>query len=182
MKAAIITLVLNLALITNGQQSSCVTGLSQSAERRIQEVVKNLESDNPLRLSLEEGCRGDGIHHAWMNKMKQYGGRQVSFIISFNWETGIESLKIKDISFLRQYYRFDTEIKDRDLLRQINDAGLEQELRDAILGRAVTAVPSINNVARTVNISSRRAHGTLYLNLLDDEALPILDTMPDVVW
>ncbi len=44
-------------------------------------------------------------------------------------------------------------------------------------------VPNImEGVARTAHVRPRRAHGTIYLNLLDDEALPISDGMPDVEW
>jgi hypothetical protein len=183
MKAVFIILFLNLALIANGQQASSAPGLPEAAEIRIQEIIKTLEPSDSLRLSLERGARGDGIHHAWMAEMKRYGIRQASFVISFNWKAGIDSLKIKDVFYLRQYYRYDTQIKERNLLRQISDVRLEQKLREAILVRAAAAVTELmNSVARTTNKSPRVAHGTLYLNLLDDEALPILDAMPDVDW
>ncbi|MCA1594059.1 MAG: hypothetical protein LC754_15695 [Acidobacteria bacterium] len=175
-------ILLSLPFIVNGQSSS-VRGLEPAAENRVQGILKGLESDNTLRFSLERGDRGEGIYHAWMGKMRQLGIKQASFVIGFKWKGGVEGLKIKNISLLRQYYRYDTQIKDRNLLRLVRDIGLEQELREAILIRARAAVPQImKNVSQTANVNPHRAHGTLYLNLLDDEALPILDEMPHVEW
>ena len=56
-------------------------------------------------------------------------------------------------------------------------------MRQAILIRARAAIPQImKNMPQTANVNSRRVHGTLYLNVLDDEALPILDEVPNVEW
>jgi hypothetical protein len=178
----VFAILVSLPFIVNGQSSS-VRALDPAAERRVQEILKDLESDNTLRFSLERGDRGEGIHYAWMGKMRQLGIKQASFIVGFEWKGGVERLRIKNISLLRQYYRYDTRIKDRNLFRRVRDIGLEEELREAILLRARATVPQImKNVTQTTNLSSRRAHGTLYLNLLDDEALPILDEMPNVEW
>ena len=178
----VFAILLSLPLIVNGQSSS-IRALDPAAECRVQEIVKGLESDNTLRFAVDRGDRGEGIHYAWMGRMQQLGIRQASFVVGFEWKRGVESLKIKNISLLRQYYRYDTQIKDRNFLRRVRDSGLEQELRKAILLRARAAVPQImKNVSQTANANPRRAHGTLYLNLLDDEALPILDEMPNVEW
>ena len=180
MKSALATVLLSLTIIVNAQQASPVRALNPAAESRAQEILRGLEGDNTLRLSLESGERGDGVHYGWMDKMRQYGIKQASFVISFKWKGGVESLKIKKVSFLRRYYRYDTQIKERTLLRQFREVGLERELRDVILIRAKASVSRMmKNVAQTANLNPRR-HGTLYLNLLDDEALPILDEMPDV--
>jgi hypothetical protein len=175
-------ILLSLPFIVN-EQSSSVGGLEPAAENRLQGILKGLESDNTLRFSLEKGNRGEGIHYAWMDRMRQTGIKHASFVIGFEWKGGVKGLKIKNISLLRRYYRYDTQIKDRNLLRLVRDIGLEQELVEAILTRARDAVPQImKNVSQTANVNPRRAHGTLYLNLLDDEALPILDQMPNVGW
>ena len=76
----------------------------QSAEKRIEQILKTLEPDNTLRYALEQGERGKGVHRAWMDKMQRFQIKQTSFIISFTWRNGIESLKITDVKFLRQYY------------------------------------------------------------------------------
>ena len=169
MKSLVAILFLSLPTIVSGQQSPPVSNLNPAAESRVQEILKSLESDDTLRHSLERGSRGDGIHYAWMDTMRRYGVKQASFVISFRWKDGVESLKIKKVSFLRQYYRYDTQITDRSLLQQLRTVGLEREVRAAILMRA------IGNLRGHRLGSQRQARGTLYLNLLDDETLPILD-------
>jgi len=176
----VLVLILCFVSCVAAQESSSA---QQSPEKRVAQILKTLESDNTLRYSLERGERGKGIHRAWMDKMQRLQIKQASFVISFTWRNGIESLKITDIKFLRQYYRYDTQIKDQKLLREIQVNQLEKDLREAILLKAVEFVPNImKNVAQTANVKPNQAHGTLYLNLLDDEILPVLDEMPDVEW
>jgi hypothetical protein len=155
----------------------------QSAEKRVAQILETLEPSNTLRHALENGETGKGVHHAWMDKMQRLQIKQAAFVISFIWRNGIKNLKIRDVKFLRQYYRYDTQIKDQKTLREIQADQLEEDLRKAILIRAVEFVPNImDNVGRTANAKPTQAHGTLYLNLLDDEILPILDVMPNVEW
>ena len=155
----------------------------QSPESRVAQTIKTLESDNALRRSLEGGERGNGVHRAWMDKMQRFRIKQAAFTIAFTWLNGVESLKITDVRFLKQYYRYDTQIKDQGLLREMQVDGLERDLCEAILLRAVEFVPTImQNIVQIANVKSKQARGTLYLNLLDDEVLPILDEMPDVEW
>jgi hypothetical protein len=182
MKLIVAILCLSLPLVAGGQRSASDSSFAP-AENRVQGVLKSLESDNTLRLALERGDRGDGIHHSWMDGMKRYGIRQASFVIGFKWNDGVRALKIREASYLRHYYRYDSRVRDRDLLRQVNESGLGRELRDAVLARARADVPRImENVRQTAGARPSKAHGTLYLNLLDDEALPILDEMPNVEW
>lgn len=171
MKSLIAILFFSLLSTFSGQDFPPVSALSPIAESRVRELLKGLEANNTLRYSLEQGARGNGIHEAWMDTMRRYGVKQASFVINVKWKDGVESLKIKNVSFLRHYYRYDTRIKDRKLLQQFRDVGLEQKVRDAILIRAKA------DLAQRMK-TWRRAKGTLYLNLLDDEALPILDEMP----
>ena len=176
----VLILILCFVSFAAAQESSAS---QQSPEKRIEQILKTLEADNTLRYSLEQGERGKGIHRAWMDKMQQLKIKQASFVISFTWRNGIESLKITDVKFLRQYYRYDTQVKDQKILREIQANQLEKDLREAILLRAVEFVPNImENVTRTANAKPAQAHGTLYLNLLDDEILPVLDEMPNVEW
>jgi hypothetical protein len=159
------------------------SAVGQTSDERIATLLKNLEPDNTLRLSLEHGARGNGIHHAWMDAMKGYGIKQAAFVVQFTWDDGIGKLKISRVDYLQRYYRYDTTIHDPKVLKQIRVSGLERDLRAAIIGRANETVPALmDNVAQTAGVRPHRAHGTLYLNLLDDESLPILDTMPTVEW
>jgi hypothetical protein len=172
-KSLIAILFLSLPIIVSGQQSPPESNLNPAAESRMQEILKGLESNNSLRYALERGARGDGIHYAWMDTMRRYGVKQASFVITFKWKDGVESLKIKKVFFLRHYYRYDTQIRERNLLQQFRTVGLEREVRDAILTRAKA------DLAQRLG-KQRQARGTLYLNLLDDETLPILDEMPTI--
>ena len=176
-------LILFLCFVSGiaGQESLPIS--HQPAEHRVAQKIKTLESDNTLRLLLEQGKRGDGVHRAWMDKMQRFKIKQAAFTISFTWLNGVENLKITNVRFLQHYYRYDTQIKDQSLLREIQVDGLERDLREAILLRAVEFIPTImKNVAQTTNVKSNQARGTLYLNLLDDEVLPILEEMPYVEW
>ena len=177
----VLTLFLCLVSSVAGQESLSTS--CQSPENRVAQTIKTLESGNSLRIPLEQGKRGDGVHRAWMDKMQRFKIKQGAFVISFTWLNGIESQKITDVKFLHQYYRYDTQIKDQSLLGEIQVDGLERDLREVILLKALEFVPTImKNVVQTASVKSKQARGKLHLNLLDDEVLPVLDEMPDVEW
>jgi len=182
-KSICIVLSLSLTLIANGQQSVSMNGLTPAAESRALEALKSLQSDNELRLALERGERGNGIRYTWMDKMQQLGVKQATYAVDYGVNDRMGILEVKSATFLREYYRYDSQIKDRKLLRQIRDSGLEERLHIEILARAREAVlRHLKNANQSAKTSPRRGHVTLYLNLLDDEALPILDEMPKVEW
>lgn len=141
-----------------------------ACEERVQQVLKNLEPDSALRHALEQGQRGDCLHKSWMDKMRQFGIRQASFLIEYSWKKERVSFKIKNTSYLRHYYsNYDTDqIKDRKLLREIRESGLERELREAILKSVQSSVFAKRGKAQV-------ARDVFEANLLDDEALPVLD-------
>jgi hypothetical protein len=180
-------LLLSLLIVCFGaeQQPSAALKPIQSADERVAKLKTSLQSDNPLRLALENGYRGDGPHRAWMDTMKRLGVKHASFIVGFVWNDGVKSLKVSNITYLQDYYRYDTELKDPKLLRQFRDEGLETQLSDEITLRAKENVRHLilEDVPRSAGgVRPHQARGTLYLNLLDDEALPILDGMPQVDW
>lgn len=159
----------------SAQDIQVVQTANQPRDEHVRQVLKSLEQDNTLRLALERGYRGSGVHYTWMDKMQQQSVKQASFRIRFYWETEFKKLKIVDTKYLRQYYRFDTAVDDQSINEQIRASGLEQELRNEILRRA-----RANLAQRTRESGSGQICGTLYLNLLDDEVLPILDEPPDL--
>ena len=176
MKATILLLSLALSINVYGQQPAS----KQISEERVQKVILELEAEKqecerlqsymcPLMEffldQLKEGKRGDGIHHRWMDKMKLFGIKQAAFIVHFNWKNGAYHLKVKKITYLKQYYRYDTEVKDKQLLRQIEIAGLDQELSEAILEEIK---PEYSKPKAKESVSE----GDAEYNLLDDEALP----------
>jgi hypothetical protein len=148
---------------------------NQSRNERVRQILKSLEQDNTLRIALERGDRGSGRHYAWMNKMQQRGIKQASYRIHFHLGKQSKKLKVTDIKYLRHYYRFDTAINDQSVVGRIRAGGLEKELRNEILRRA-----KVNLAQRKRDLGSSQICGILYLNLLDDEVLPILDEPPDL--
>lgn len=164
-----------LPLDTFAQHAPQSQTAARSGDERVRKILEGLEPDNALRLALERGDRGDGLHYVWMDRMKLHGIKQVSFSVYFNWGKRGKKLRVVDARYLRQYYRFDTSFDDRPTIEQIRANGLEHELSDEILRRAKA------NLAQRLNsLRSSQSCGTLYLNLLDDEILPILDEPPDI--
>ena len=172
------TLLLSLALSVNiyGQQS----GNRQTSEERVQKVILELEAEKqecerlksgmcPLMEffldRLKEGVRGQGIHYRWMDKMKLLGIKHAAITVRFTWKNGAYHLKVKEIIYLKQYYRYDTKVKDKRFLRQIEISGLDQELSEAILDR-------IKGQYAKPKAKESVSEGYAYYTLLDDEALP----------
>jgi len=164
-----------LCINASAQQLKVAQWDIQSRDEHLRRILESLEPDNTLRFALERGDRGTGVHYAWMDKMREQGFKQASFRIRFAWCKKNRKLVIVDIKYLRQYYRFDTRIVDRSALKEIRESGLEQALTDEILPRA-----KANLAQRERDLRSNWMCGMLYLNLLDDEVLPILDEPADI--
>lgn len=148
---------------------------TNSADTHVQEVIESLEGDNSLRFALMRGARGDGIHFAWMDQMKRFGAKQAAFQIHFERKFNRTEFKIQTITYLYHYYRYDKHLNKPAVLRDIRASGLQNSLATEILARSPVMVDQLNFA---INRSS--FCGTLFVNLLDDEALPILNDMPKV--
>jgi hypothetical protein len=144
-------------------------------EQRVRRVLETLEPNNSLRYALEKGHRGTGPHQAWMDQMQRQGIKQASYVIRFTWSPENRKLDIEKTHYLTHYYRFDTKITDEVKLNEINQSGLKQALEGAILTRAREDLTQTASKMKTQWLC-----GALYLNLLDDEVLPILDEPTDV--
>jgi hypothetical protein len=131
MTGSILLLTCLLSIGSQGQQPEPAPG-PRRISRRALEIINQLDPGNDLRLALERGYEGDGINREWMERMRQYGIRQASFVLQFAWKEGLKQLKITNQCFLRQYYDYGTIIKDKKLLQEIRDRGLEEELREAV--------------------------------------------------
>jgi alanine racemase len=173
---AIVSVLVIVALAHSpcAQQAQTVT-LPQSSDEHVQRVIASLEPDNTLRVALERGDRGRGAHMAWMDKMRRLGVKQAAYKIRFVWGTAYKKLDIQDSTYLSHYYRFDSKISDKSTLKQIGKNGLEKALAREILFRARQ-----NLNQRASDFHSKWLCGLLYLNLLDDEVLPILDEPADI--
>ena len=141
-----------------------------SCEERSEQISKSLEADNALRHALEQGQRGDCLHKSWMDRMRQFGIKQASFLIEYSWRKERVSFKIKSTGYWKSYYSNNRgdEINDQQLLREIRESGLEQELGEAIL-------TSLQNSVFAKREKNRASPDRFLANLLDDEALPVLD-------
>jgi hypothetical protein len=153
---------------------SAITKAKQhSGEERVQQLLQTLEPDNTLRLFLQQGRRGDGVHYWWMDVMRTSAIKQAAFEIDFKHTIRNTDVKIKDVTYMTTYYRYDTAITDNSMLQRIRATGLEQSLESEILTRARKFL-----TAQTKRWSKETC-GTLYMNLLDDEVLPLLDETVD---
>lgn len=157
-------LTLNLGLVPKAQT------LPQFGDRQVQRIIASLEPDNTLRVALERGDRGNGIFRRWMKEMRQQGVKQASYRVRFVWSSTSKKVAIEDSAYLTHYYRFDSKISDAVSLKRIEQSGLAKHLAKEILVRA-----RHNLTQRAREMASPWVCGTLYLNLLDDEVLPILD-------
>lgn len=166
-------------------QSDC----GAESKERAKVAVQKLEADNRLRFAVENGSFGDCVHYAWMDEMRKLGIKQVSATLDFVWNDKIEKVEIKEMSFLNVYYRYDSEIKDRKLLEQIENSGLKKQLEESLLERArkhvLVLIESLKVQYRNGTLKKEpkgKIRGTLYHDLLDDEALPAWIGMPTVVF
>jgi hypothetical protein len=149
------------------------TGTSAACEERARQVLKSLPDGDDLRRALEQGQRGDCVHQPWVDALKRLGIKRVSFAVSYRINGEKASLKIGGIFYYRDYAHETRDvIKDGRLLREIKKVGLEGQLRAAVLKRQEGWV---DYVRKEVGYRRGVARGEMEANLLDDEALPVLD-------
>ncbi len=156
-------------------------------KERARLLAQKLEATNKLRFAVENGSFGDCVRYAWMDEMRKLGVKQVAATLNFVWNDKIEKLEIKQISFFGTYYSYDTKIKDKKILEEIENSGLKKQLEEAILERAgkhiFVLIESLkDNYSRGLRIKEPKGRitGELYHDLLDDEALPAWNGIPKV--
>jgi len=175
LRRAIEIILLGFALYSSQHASAQPQQTTQApSDDHIQQILRTLEPDNTLRWALEKGGRGDGVHYSWMDAMRQFGFKQAAFEIHFQSALRKNDLKITAIKYLRQYYRYDRAIADATMIEQIRASGLEETLSSEILSRS-----RIFLIQQNHDLGLTNSCGILYVNLLDDEVLPILDAPAD---
>ena len=129
-----ILLIVSSTVFANAQLSNLKV---QSCEERAQQIVRTLEKSNFLRTAVEQGSRGDCIRFNWMDKMQKFGIKQASYLVESKWKNNEASFKIKGIYYIKTYYQnYDTAlIKEKNLLEEIREGGLEKELKEIILSK-----------------------------------------------
>ncbi len=159
-RVTILTLFLSFSVYAQEQRRS---NLTNAQEERVQRIIKNLDpQQDQLRQMLENGLRGDGIHMAWMDKMKSYGVSRAIFFLKYEWKEGRLKTRFKSVMYFSGYGS-KNEIKDRKLLRQIRKDGLEQELRDYISEQLRETEERAKELERK---------GEIFYEVFDDEVLP----------
>jgi hypothetical protein len=169
MKLLLKTVALSLCLtpgFASGQVSNS-TGSNPTGESHIQQVIRALAPDNMLRHALERGERGDGIHQPWMDRMKQLGIKQAGFLIRYSWKGQVVTFKFLNVVYSTEYCSDNSVIRDRKLLKQIHDDGLELELRQAIL-------ESVKKSVFAKWHSGQVKDDEFAESLFDDETLPLI--------
>jgi hypothetical protein len=106
-----------------------------------------------------------------MDAMRAVGVKQVICEVRFRWGIGTKDLKIENIKYLVQYYRFDA-FASPATVEQIRASGLEEILKTEMLSSARITIINLQH-----ELGDSQLCGTVFEGLLDDEALPNL-TIP----
>ncbi len=111
------------------------------AHTHVSKVAANLPRDSNLRYLIQEGGYGDGVHHFWMDNMRQEGVREADVSISIEFKHDGRPSKMK-VAAERYYRKYDSQdrIKDARQLERIRDSGLADELERIALRRAAGGV------------------------------------------
>lgn len=142
-------------------------------EETVEQIIKSLEKNNPLRVALERGERGDGVYFDWMSEMKKFGIKHVSYIFEFVRGREPKEISITQINYYSGYYEYGKKISDVPILSRMTSSGLEKKLK---------AVAETITQERIYDLSKETKFtcGKFYVQLLDDETLPIVNIMPDL--
>lgn len=170
---SLLLITISCLTVTRAQSRQNSRQLNQQ-DAHIRKVVDTLDENNELRIYLEQGERGDGVHYAWMNDMHKLKIKQVSYTFNFEWDRGVLKVNINKTTYHQKYYQFDTRIKSAATLNRIVDSGLKDELEVEARTRATLRIQKLIEQEQP----HYKACGTVYITLLDDETLPIIDGMP----
>lgn len=174
MKALALASLFLVASSLQAFQSPC--SADPAAELRIAQTEKELGEWTILRDLIRKGFRGDGVRQPWMDGMRRHGIKQADFAVHFTWEKDeIRNVVIESSYYASQYFSAAAEIKDPEMLERIRADGLEQELRDFALDKARRLLGEENLKTKW---GFKRAYGTYYFVLFDDECLPSIDPTP----
>ena len=161
-----------LYLPSNAQKETCV-----NQNDFYQTLIQSLDKSNILRDALEQGQRGNGIHYFWMSEMKKFGVKQVSYSFNFEMNENVVTITtVNDIAYHPVYYQYDIFITDEAKLKEISRSGLDEILKAEAVKRARNFLEDV------INKKNSSAKGIVYINLLDDERLPILVDLPEIIY
>jgi hypothetical protein len=159
MKTLALLLLLVLAASTNAQ-----TLENTSIEQRVRQIIGSLPKNSELRMSLEHGVRGNGVHEPWMDQMKLYGVRRAAYTLSYSWKHKRLETKFTKITYFTEYESHKSITSGR-LLRRIKTERLEETLKNVVLKWIYARDNTWSPTYATT--------GEMYYVLYDDEALPM---------
>jgi hypothetical protein len=146
----------------------CSQGVSSPIQvgEHIRKVIESLPPDSRLRLDLEEGARGNGVHYPWMNLMQKEGVRRVLVVVSFDWDGHAQNMKVNRLVFYNKYDTDCAQITDERVLDRIRTSGLEQQLEQFAISRTSSS--------KWYSVDDKRKHarGMNRVYAFDDEWLP----------
>jgi ankyrin repeat protein len=103
-------------------------------EIHVQQLIASLAPASKWRPLLNNGARGDGIRHLWMDSMQQTRVRLAAFTFEFSWtERGksFEDWRVVQERYFRDYDSSELVLPQQT--SQIEASGLEHELEEAAL-------------------------------------------------
>lgn len=171
MKLIICTVALVFFICTNGSaQEQRLLG----QDDYVASVIRSLNESNVLRMALERGERGDGVHSQWMDGMRSFNIKQAAYAFRFHWDgRAVSEISVKKATYGREYYEPASTIKVKTELEQIERSGLGSTLEAEAKKAAVSFLFKILRIGQ-------RASGTVYVSLLDDERLPPMNDLPSI--
>jgi len=163
-----ISIVLILVLILGSGSQNPPS--SPTVAAHIRDLIDTLPTDSFLRLELQGGARGDGIHYAWMDSMRHQAVKRVvaEVHIHFSRNGKPKEMKTVRVLYYSDYDATSVQITDPNRLQRIRVSGLEEQLERIAVERAAHG--------SWVDIPRPKPHpfvGRTSVELFDDEWLPL---------
>jgi hypothetical protein len=135
--------------------------------KHIEQVILSLPQDSQMRTYLQRGDHGDGVHHAWMNRMKRLGVQRAKILLDFTWKNHPSDIKVRRVVLFKTYDTNCAQITDPEQLHGIAQTSLEKDL-----GEFATA-----KIARSdwtyFEHRPEASQGLAVVDVVDDEWLPV---------
>lgn len=153
-------------LSADAQNPAPKPALTPAVQKHLKEFKESLPLDSGLRYGLEHGAHGDGIHHVWMDEMREMGIKRALVETEFVWHKKPVDVTATYFVYFSTYYSDCGQIADPQRLSEVRSSGLEAELSEEAIRRTLRA-----HWFRT-GPPHRNKRGFYVANLLDDEWLP----------
>ena len=132
-----VSLILALIVAVPMINPQAEQGTSPAVEEHIRELIKELPIDSGLRSALVRGDRGDGVHFAWMDEMRNEGIKRAAVWVDIRFDRHgrPKQLTVGRIRYFAAY-EGGVPISESERLDAIRTSGLEDELSKLALQRA----------------------------------------------